>query len=158
MPLLSVPSSTGPAVRQWLYDRCIEYLTPDPLNPSADLLVCFDEPGPSQPDDVIAIGEINRSFEPSSFVGGGGAGWLAERYTVTIVVDVFRGGDDSQTAYTRCQLLADTIIAIVRTDLTAGGNVLVSTPHSNSGHGEWDPGHLGRHWLQEVVISFYARI
>lgn len=158
LDLGAIPNSTAPAVRAYLFEALTQYLTPDPLNADAGLLVCYDDPGPYQPEDVIAIGEVMRAFEPGSFVGNGGAGYLRERYTVAIVLDVYRGGDDALTVYTRAQLLADTIVAIVRADLSLGGNVLKADLHSDSGHGEWDPEHKGRHWLSEVVVSAYAQI
>lgn len=157
-PILNIPSSTAPDVRQWIFDQCTQYMTPDPGNPDANLMVCFDDPGPYQPDDIVAIGEVVRAFEPGSFVGGGGAKWLKERYTITVTIDVYRGTDDANAVYRRAQLLADTVVAIVRNDLSLGGNVITGKPLADSGKGEWDPDHKGRHWLSTVEISCYAQI
>lgn len=156
--ILNIPTSNAPAVREWLFNQFNTYMTPDPLNPDATLGIFYDDPPPGQQDDLVIIGEVTRQLEFSSFVGSGGAGWLAERFTVAITIDVYRGGDDAPAVYTRGQLLADTVQAIVRNDLTAGGNVSTATPHSESGHGEWDESHMGRHWTTEIEISCYARI
>jgi hypothetical protein len=153
-----IPSSTAPAARQWIYDQCSALLTPDPLSPSSSLLVCFDEPGPNQPDDIVSVGAVSRAFEPGSFVAGGGAGWLKERYTITVSIDVFRGGDDAQATYTRAQVLADGVIAAVRSDLTLGGAVITATPLVDSSQGEWDQEHLGRHVTSTIEISCLAYI
>lgn len=157
MPL-TIPSSTAPAVRQYLFDQLTAALTPDPNNLTADLLVCIDGPGPNQPDDIVSIGAVVRTFEPGSFVGNGGAGWLRERYTITIEIDVFRGGDDANTTYARAQALADGVVAVVRQDVSLNNLILTATPVSDTGSAEWDDEHLGRHAVSEVVISCYAQI
>ena len=154
----TIPTSTAPAARQWLYDQCTAELPTDPNNPNASLLVCFDEPGPYEADDIVAIGEVVRSFEPGAFVGGGGAKWLKERYSVMVTIDVYRGGDYANVVYARAQALADGVVNVVRSDLSLGGNVLVAKPVLDSGKGEWDPQHLGRHWTSTVEISVFAQI
>jgi hypothetical protein len=155
---VTVPSSTAPAVRRWLFNQLTAVLAPDPNNARASLLVCVDGPGPEQPDDIVSISGTARTFEKGSFVGNGGAGWLRERYTITVEIDVFRGGDDPLTVAERGQALADGVIAVVRSDLTLGGNVLISSPQSDDGAGEWDENHLGRHWTQTVTVSCFAQI
>lgn len=155
---MSIPNSTAPAARSWIYNQCVATLTPDPLSPSSSLLVCYDDPGPNQPDDIVAIGAVARTFESGSFVGNGGAGWLKERYTITVTIDVFRGGDDAQATYARAQVLADGVVAAVRSDLTLGGAVLTATPLADNSEGEWDPEHLGRHVTSTIEISCFAYI
>jgi hypothetical protein len=155
---MNIPSSTVPAVRRWLFNQLTSALTPDPNNARASLLVCVDGPGPNEPDDIVSIGSVNRTFEKGSFVGSGGAGWLRERYTITIEIDCYRGGDDPLAVAERAQVLADGVVAVVRSDLTLGGNVLISTPLSDDGSGEWDENHLGRHWTQTVTVSCFAQI
>jgi hypothetical protein len=155
---MSIPSSTAPAARRWLYAQLNSALTPDPLSPQSSLLVCYDEPGPNQPDDIVSIGPVARTFEPGSFVGNGEAGWLKERYTITVTIDVFRGGDDAQATYERSQALADGVVAAVRADLTLGGAVLTATPLADNAEGEWDQEHLGRHVTSTIEISCLAYI
>lgn len=155
---MTIPSSTAPAARQWIYEQLSTALTPDPLSPSSSLLVCYDDPGPNQPDDIVSIGDVTRAFEASSFVGSGGAGWLAERYSITITIDVFRGGDDAQSTYTRAQLLADGVVNAIRADISLGGAVLTATPMSDHAQGSWDEEHEGRHVTSTIEVSCYARI
>jgi hypothetical protein len=75
---MTIPNSTAPAVRQWLFDQCTAGLAPDPDNVRASLLVCFDQPGPNEPDDIVAIGRVHRQLSVGAMIGGGGAGWLDE--------------------------------------------------------------------------------
>lgn len=155
---MSIPSSTAPAVRQWLYDQCAAQLAPDPVNTRASLLVCFDAPGPNEPDDIVAIGRVRRQLKGASMVGGGGAGWLDEHYTVEVVIDVFRGSDSGQVAYARAMGLANAVISIVRTDLTLGGNVIKSQPKGDDAEVEWDSDHGGKRACVTVEIECVTRI
>jgi hypothetical protein len=155
---MAIPRSTAPAARKWLFDQLTATLTPDPDNPAASLLVCYDDPGPNQPDDIVSVNNVARTFEAGAFVGSGGAGWLKERYTITVSIDVFRGGDDAQATYARAQVLADGVVDVVRSDLSLGGAVLTATPVSDSAEGEWDADHLGRHVTSTIEISCFAQI
>lgn len=155
---MTIPQSTAPAVRQWLYDQCTAGLAPDPLNTRASLLVVFDQPGPNEPDDIVAIGRVRRQLKAAAMVGGGGAGWLDEAYTVEIVIDVFRGSDSGQVAYSRATDLANAVIAIVRTDLTLGGHVIRSQPKGDDAEVEWDTEHGGKRACVTVEIECVTRI
>jgi hypothetical protein len=155
---MTIPASTAPAVRQWLFDQCSAGLTPDPLNPRASLIVCFDQPGPNEPDDIVAIGRVRRHLEVAGMIGGGGAGWLHEHYTVDIVIDVFRSSDAGQDAYSRAMTLANAVVAIQRTDLTLGGNVIRSVPKGDNAEVEWDSDHGGKHATVTVEIECVTRI
>jgi len=155
---MTIPSSTAPAVRQWLYDQCTAGLAPDPDNVRASLLVCFDQPGPDNPDDIVAIGKVRRQLTAAAMIGGGGSGWLDENYTVEIVVDVFRGSDGGQVAYERAMTLANAVIAIVRSDLTLGGNVIRSQPKGDDAEVEWDSEHGGKRACVTVEIECVTRI
>jgi hypothetical protein len=155
---MTIPSSTAPAVRQWLYDQCTAGLAPDPVNTRASLLVCFDQPGPNEPDDIVAIGRVRRQLEVAGMIGGGGAGWLDENYTVEIVIDVFRAADIGQVAYQRAMDLANGVIAIVRSDLTLGGHVIKSKPVSDTEEVEWDTDHGGKRATVTVEIECVTRI
>jgi hypothetical protein len=91
-------------------------------------------------------------------IGGGGAGWLDESYSVEIVIDVFRGGDSGQVAYSRAMDLANAVIAIVRTDLTLGGHVIKSCPTGDSAEVGWDSEHGGKLATVTVDIECVMRI
>lgn len=155
---MSVPTSTAPAVRQWLFDQCSAGLAPDPANSRASLLVCFDNPGPYEPEDVVAIGAVRRRLNAAAMIGGGGAGWLDEAYSVQIVIDVFRAADSGQVAYQRATDLVDAVVAIVRSDLTLGGHVIKSVPSGDSTEVEWNSEHAGKQATATVTIDCVMRI
>ncbi|MGW1859363.1 hypothetical protein [Streptomyces collinus] len=155
---MTIPKSTAPAVRQWLYDQCTANLAPDPDNVRASLAVVFDAPGPENPDDIVAISRVRRTLKVGAMVGGGGAGWLDEDYTVEVVIDCFRGSDSGQVAYERAMTLADGVIAIVRTDLTLGGNVIMARPKGDDAEVEWDSEHGGKRACVTVEIACVTRI
>jgi hypothetical protein len=155
---MTIPTMTPPKARQYLYNQCSAQLTADPTDPTAGILVCYDQPGPGQPDDIVSIGKTHNKMDPMNLVGGGGAGWLSERYTVTITVDVFRGGDDPQYVYNRCSAICDAICAIVRNDPSLGGLVLISHPASCEIDPEEDTAHMGRRATAELEIECFNRI
>lgn len=155
---MTIPSTTSTAVRAYLLNALTAQLTPDPLSKSASLLVCYDEPGPAQPDDIVTVGKVTRHIAVNSMVGGGGAGWLEERYSVELTIDVFRGGDDAQAAYTRSVLLADAAVAIVRADPSLGGLVLVSRPITSTTDVAWDQAHGGRLATTVLEVECFQRI
>lgn len=155
---MPIPASSAPRARTWLHDALTAQLAPDSVNKSSSLLVCYDGPGPNLPDDIVAVGKITRHIDVSSFVGGGGAGWLNESYTVEVSVDVYRGGDEDQAAYLRCSALVDAVIAVVRTDLTLGGAVVTARPITDVTEVAWDEAHMGRHATSTVEIQCVQRI
>ena len=154
----TIPGSTAVAARQYLYDTLTATLTPDPLSKTSQLLVCFDEPGEYQPDDIVTVGRVERTINPNSLVGGGGAGWLEETYTVEIDIEVYRGGDDPQGTYTRASALTDQIVAAVRADPSMGGAVLVCKPIASNLDVAWDEAHKGRLASGTVTFQCYQRI
>ncbi|WBP87042.1 hypothetical protein [Kitasatospora cathayae] len=155
---MTIPTMTPPLVRQYLYNTLTAQLTADSNDPTSGLMVCYDQPGPGQPNDIVSIGKTHNRLEPHALVGGGGAGWLTERYTVTVTVDVFRGGDDPQYAYARASALCDAVCAAVRADPSLGGLVLVAHPSSVELEPELDPGHMGRRVTGEIEIECLNRI
>lgn len=154
---MTIPTSSAPIVRQYLFDALTAQLAPDPVDTTASLLVCFDSPGPGQPDDIVAIGKTTSQFHALALVGSGGAGWLDERYTVEITVDVFRGGDDAQGAYVRAAALCDAVLGAVRSDISLGGNVLQARPHSVAIDVEDDSAHMGRRATGLIEIECFQR-
>ncbi|WP_223279358.1 hypothetical protein [Streptomyces sp. SDr-06] len=145
-------------MRKYLFDQLTANLAPDPNVMTARLLVCYDEPGPDQPDDIVSVGKVHRTVSVNSMVGGGGAGWLEERYTVEIEIDVFRGNDDPQYVYQRASDLADATIAVVRSDPSLGGLVLTSRPQTAAHEVTWDDKHMGRHGTVAIEVECYTRI
>lgn len=155
---MPIPSSSAPAVRAYLFAQLTAQLQPDPNVTTARLLVCYDEPGPDQPDDIVSVGKVHRNIGVNSMVGGGGGGWLDERFTVEIEIDVYRGNDDPQYVYQRSSDLADAVIAVIRTDPSLGGLVLTARPQSSSHEVTWDDQHMGRHATVTIEVECFQRI
>ncbi|BBB00575.1 hypothetical protein RVR_10574 [Actinacidiphila reveromycinica] len=153
-----IPVSTAPAARRWLFEQFTAQIAPDPDNARASLLICYDVPGPNEPEDIIAVGLVTRTLDVNSVVGGGGKGWLDERYSIAVTIDCFRGGDDPAAVFDRASTLLDQTCAIVRTDPTLGGAVLVARPTTSQTEGEWDSDNLGRHTVVTFAVECYARI
>lgn len=156
--LVNIPESSAPAARKWLFDALTLALPLDQLDKSASLLVCYDQPGPNQPNDIVSVGKVHRQIAVSAMVGDGGAGWLEENYTIEVLVEVFRGGDTAPAAYNRTSDLVNAIVAVVRSDLSLGGAVLRAKPVSDSTEVEWDDDHGGQLATSTVEISCYQRI
>lgn len=164
---MTIPSSSAPGARLWLFNALVAALTPDPgLNDPggyvgddrASLLVCLDEPGTYQPADIVSLGKVDRQIGVSSMVGSGGAGWLEERYAIAITIEAMRGGDNAQTAFERACTLIDQICAVVRTDPTLGDNVLWSRPVTSTCEVLWTDDHQGRVGQGELTIECFKRI
>ncbi|MFB7907646.1 hypothetical protein ACFC1T_14535 [Kitasatospora sp. NPDC056076] len=157
---MTIPASSAPAARLWLFNALKAALTADPGTVSgqgsygdanASLLVCLDAPGTYQPEDIVAVGKVDRRIDVSSMVGSGGAGWLIEHYTIEITVECARGTDDSQSAFERTCSLIDQITAVVRTDPTLGGNVLWSQPTRSETDTVWADDHSS--WVGQGTLT-----
>jgi hypothetical protein len=161
------PSSTVPAVKAYLFNALKVRTELATLIAQGEALVSYDDPGPFQPQDIVAVTNVTRSVKPLQMVGGGGAGWLDESYTVDVVVDVFRGGDDPQTVFERACLLVDVVVDVVRQDPSLGGLVIQANPEASDYVSEWATQdqedteqvlYLGRATRVLVPIKVYARI
>lgn len=151
-----IPPSTAVAVREYLFTSLVAVIPADKANGSS-LQVVYDDPSPYRADDLVAVGDVHLDYEPGAFVGSGGRGWLRERYTVAITIDVFRGGDNALMTFNRAQYLSDLVCAVVRYDVSLGGLVITATPRSSAIQSEWDPDAKGRHSVATVEISCFAQ-
>lgn len=156
--MTTVPASTAPAARRYLFEQITAQVQPDPDAAASSLLVCYDMPGTNLPGDIISIGKVTRDFNVNSMVGSGGAGWLDERYTITITIDVYRGGDSAQSAYERAAALMDQVCAIVRTDPSLGQLVQVARPLTSESDGDWTDDHSGYQNVTTLPIECYTRL
>lgn len=156
--MTGIPISSAPAARSWLFDQLTASLVPDPVSPSSMLLVCYGEPGPNEPDDIVSVGAVARDISVSALVGGGGAGWLDESYTITVDVEVYRGGDSHQTAFDRASYLIDGIVNTVRADLSMGGAVLIAKPVASACDTTWAENGEGALATGSVTIACTQRI
>lgn len=150
-----IPISSAPAAKHWLFTTLQDSLTADPGN---GLVVCLDSPGTNVPNDGVAVGRVNRSLDISSLVGGAGAGFLNETYTIDVTIEVFRGGDNAELATNRAFALIDGVVHAVRTDPTMGGSVLWAKPTTSNCDCDWADDHKGRLASATVQISCFQRI
>jgi hypothetical protein len=149
---MTIPASTVPAAKAALYSGALTAIN-DPA-----VLVCYDEPGPNQPDDIVCIGPVERDVTIGGLVGGGGAGWLTERYAIHVIVSCFRGGDDAKTVFERAAALADVVVNVVRTDPSLGDAVITAQPTKWLLEGTWEAEHKGRVATATGHIECTARI
>lgn len=149
---MAIPASTVPAAVSYIHSRIITA-----INDTA-VLVSYGPPGTNQPDDLIVVGNVTREIVPYQMVGSGQAGWLDETYTIEVVASVFRGGDYGQVVLERASALADVVVAVVRTDPSLGGAVVVAHPSAVEYEQNWDPDHKGRTVDATVSIRCRARI
>lgn len=162
--LTAIPASTSIGARSYLFTNLTSVLPADTANGSS-LGVFYDTPAEDTPDDVVCVGDVTLTYEPGAFVGSGGTGWLRERYSLTITIDVFRGGDNAQMTYARAQYLSDLVCALVRYDVQLGtaentpaqGQIITATPKTSHVESEWDDDHKGRHSVATVEISILAQ-
>lgn len=147
-PIGDIPASSIPAARAWILAGLQAQLALD-----KDVLVCLDEPGPYQPADIVAIGDVHQQYNPENVVGSGGAYWLREDYTITVTVDVYRGGDDALATFARARQLADLVVAVVRSDPSLGGAVDRGKPGTVTHTSGWTEEHTGRQTVIEIGID-----
>lgn len=145
-PIADIPASSIPAARGYLFDNLSAQLLG-----VGNLLVCYDEPGPNLPDDIICVGEVQQTYSPEQTVGSGGRFWLREDYTITVTVSVYRGGDDALGVFARARELADLVVAVARADPSFGGAVDRGRPGALSHQSGWTEDHNGR--LCEIAIG-----
>lgn len=147
-PIGDIPASSIPAARAWIFAG-LQAQYPE----SSGVLVCLDEPGPFQPDDIIAVGDVHQTYSPEASVGSGGPYWLREDYTITVTVDSYRGGDDAAAVFAAARAMADTVCALVRSDPSLGGAVDRARPATATHTSGWDEEHKGRQTVIEIGID-----
>ncbi|MEV5953730.1 hypothetical protein AB0M11_08125 [Streptomyces sp. NPDC051987] len=147
-PIGNIPASSIPAARTWIFQGLQTQLAG-----VQNILVCLDEPGPYQPDDIISVGDVHQQYSPESVVGSGGSHWLREDYTITVTVDVYRGGDDAAAVFARARQLADLVVAVVRSDPSLGGAVDRGKPGTVQHTSGWSEDHKGRQAVVEIGID-----
>lgn len=152
---MTIPTSTVPAVKAYLFAQLEAACTKDPSdNGTHALLVSYDEPGPYEPDDIVSVGAVTeRRLTPLAFVGSGGANALREDYALEITIDVFRGGDQAQTCYERAWALLGQVETAVRADPTLGGLVEQAWPRLARDEPAWDEEHKGRRVRLTVSVD-----
>lgn len=151
---MPIPASTIPAVKTYLYNQLTAALAG-----TADLAVFMDTPPNDPPveSDVIVVGDVELGFDPWQMVGSGGQGWLYEKYSVEILISVYRGGDHAQTVLTQATNLVYQVCDVVRLDPSLGGLVVQAYPASAHFESGWsEEGASGRVTDVEMKIAVEA--
>ena len=147
---MSIPISTVPGVRASLFEALQATCT---AAAGVDLLVRYDDPGPFEPPDIVSLGDVtNRNVEYHAMVGDMGAQSLAESYSIEVVIDVCRQGDDpGQVTTERAWALAAQVETAARTDPTFGGLAWESRPGVSRSESQWTEDHA---WYRvRVTVS-----
>ncbi|MFC1410508.1 hypothetical protein ACEZCY_14715 [Streptacidiphilus sp. N1-12] len=148
-PIADIPASSTPDARTWIFEGIGAQLAG-----AENVLVCLDEAGTYQPDDIVIVGDVHQTYSPEQTVGSGGRFWLREDFTVTVTVSVYRGGDDPAGVFARARQLADMVVAVVRSDPSLGGAVDRAMPTSAVQTGGWaDEDGSGRESTIELEIG-----
>ena len=150
---MSIPPPTVPAVKAYLFAAL--KARPELALP---VLVSYDEPGPHQPDDIVAVCDVDDTATVMRMVGSGAAGWLDETMTVQVVCESYRGGDEAQAVFERAAVLAAVVCDVVRLDPQLGGIAIEAKPSRISYASQWEPDHKGRLCRATVSVSVYASI
>lgn len=157
---MPIPVSTVPAVKAYLKTQ---------LQARAELagvLVSYDDPGPGVTNDMVILGDTNRTVSRLALVGGGGDGALDESYTLTVTATAYRGGDEPQLVFERACALADVVVDVVRLDPSLGSRVVECWPSAIEHQSAWDTedlddgnvAHLGRVATVVIGLATYAQI
>lgn len=158
MSTLSIPVSTVPAVRQYLYAQISAavaeraYVAPGVTVELAELSE------PEDYSDILVVGKtITRTPEIAQIVGGGGAHWLRERYTVSIHITC---SDQSSPTFAAVDARAYELLAIVegvvRADPSLNKLVIVAHPGPSHIESDFDHAHGGALALIESSINVHA--
>lgn len=150
----TIPTSTMPAAKTYLFNQLTAAFAG-----TANLLVSMDLPPNDPPveQDVIVVGDIEQSFDPWQMVGSGGQGWLYDKYTIQIMISVYRGGDEAQAVLTQAAALVYQVCQVVRTDPSLGGLVVQAYPASANYESGWsEEGASGRVTDVEMKIAIEA--
>lgn len=153
---MTAPASVQKAARAAVFSVASAAVTADGVHTFG---VFYDvPPAASTPDDVVAVGRVERVPAPFAMVGSLGAGAMHEEVTVHVVVEVFRGGYDPLGVYERACDLVYAVEGAVRNDPTLGGAVYLARPSQGAYSCEPDPDHKGLIGTYELAITCKAVI
>lgn len=148
--------STIPAVKAYLVSAITgsSLVTGDP-----SIQVCYDDPeAGAQANDIISVGKVRQNLGVAAMVGGGGAGWLEERYQVEIVATSYDGGNDAQTAMERCCTIIAAVVDVIRADPSCGGRVIEARPTDAEYEIQWSEEGGGRFAVGALTVQVSAII
>lgn len=153
---MSIPASVQRAVREAIFAMATSAVAADG---SHTLGVVYDVPAAAAtPDDVVAVGRVERVPTPFAMVGSMGAGALHDEVTVHVVVEVFRAGYDPQAVFERAADVVNSIESAIRADPTLGGAVYVARPSQGSYEAAAADDHSGLIGTYELAVVCKALI
>ena len=119
--------------------------------PYSPVLVRVGPPGTYIPEDMIIVGEqVRQAYQVHEMRGDGGQGWLQEDYKMTVLVDSWRGGDDSSVAMLRCEALVNAVDDAIRNDPSLNSTVTVAWPSAHEYSIGWEEDHKG--WVARCAM------
>ncbi|GIG57395.1 hypothetical protein Lfu02_17670 [Longispora fulva] len=145
-----IPPSTVATIKGALFDLLSARMA------GPGVLVAYDSPGTYQPEDIVCVGDVHRQIAVHAAVGSGGAGWLDETYTVHVIVECYRGGDNARLVFERAAALAAVAESAVRADPSIGGLALVARPVGVDYTSDAEEDHKGRTTRADLRIEVYA--
>lgn len=156
---MSIPVSTIPQVKAYFYAqlKARSELTSGAAG-ARQVLVSYDVLTPNVPDEYVMVGNVRRQVSVARMVGGGGAGWLDERYELDITTSVYRGGDEAQTVFERACAIADVVVDVVRLDPSLGGLVIQCNPLQAEYRSDWADNNAGRETQVIQPFEVFATI
>lgn len=157
-PIGSIRTTSIPTVKAYLFAQFQANITPN-ANPDYPLLVSYDLPGTNQPPEMVVVSSVeNRTTEPYQMIGSGASGWIYERYELSVIIAVFRGGDDAQDVYERAYAILGQVESIVRSDPSLGGLVVQAYPLHSRDEATWEQKRMGRIVTIEHTIRIEAQV
>lgn len=162
---MTIPVSTAPAAKAWLFGKLQTAVTPVSTN---TLEVLYDNitESAAAPDEVVYVGDItNRQLQAESMVGGQGPFAFTETYDINVVISVFRQGSNPQDATERAWAILAEVETVTRTDPTFGGKdappaplLVTSKPNASSSTVAPDDNGSGYACLIPLTISCLAEL
>ncbi|GAC1373715.1 MAG: hypothetical protein NVSMB4_00570 [Acidimicrobiales bacterium] len=134
----------------------VAYLLANIVTQVADTKVLIEQgtAGTNNPNDMILVGEtVNRTLTFDDLTTATATGAVAEHFTITVRCSSFLGGDTPGVAFSRVYVLADAVVAVLRSDPTLGGAVAscAAEPVVADATDDWDVTGKGR--LAEILFQ-----
>jgi hypothetical protein len=123
---MPAPVSTVPAVRAWLvaqFTAAVSGIT----EPAVEVYQSAEDHESTA--DVVIVEGAQRTLGGFEMVGGGGAGWLQESFTIGVSIECFVHGERPfPDVDDRAYLILGLLEQAVRADPSLGGLVIVGQP------------------------------
>jgi len=123
---------------------------------TAEVYVCFGQPGTFDPAEIVKIGMISSEQDPATMGTNRGR---EETLTLEVTISVYRGGGQDQEqvcsdrAYALLRMIAD---YVHHTDTTLGGAVRMCFLTSTESDGATDPDRIAEGRTIAIVAKFTA--